>query len=35
MEDIKLAENVTAKFKVKEGTVIVTRAEKHERQHSL
>lgn len=32
---IKLAENVTAKFKVKEGTVIVTRAEKHERQHSL
>ena len=32
---IKLAENVTAKFKVKEGTVIVTRAEKHERKHSL
>lgn len=32
---IKLAENVTAKFKVKEGTVIVTRAEKHERQNSL
>ena len=32
---IKLAENVTAKFKVKEGTVIVTRSEKHEHQHSL
>lgn len=32
---IKLAENVTAKFKVKDGTVIVTRSEKHEHQHSL
>ena len=32
---IKLAENVTAKFKVKDGTVIVTRREKHEHQHSL
>ena len=32
---IKLAENVTAKFKVKEGAVIVTRSEKHEHQHSL
>lgn len=32
---IKLAENVTAKFKVKEGTVIVTRSEKREHQHSL
>lgn len=29
---IKLAENVTAKFKVKDGTVIVTRSEKHEHQ---
>lgn len=32
---IKLAENVTAKFKIKDGTVIVTRSEKHEHQHSL
>ena len=32
---IKLAENGTAKFKVKDGTVIVTRSEKHEHQHSL
>jgi hypothetical protein len=32
---IKLAENVTAKFKVKDGTVIVTRSEKNEHQHSL
>lgn len=32
---IKLAENVTAKFKVKDGTVIVTRSEKHEHQHSF
>lgn len=32
---IKIAENVTAKFKIKDGTVIVTRSEKREHQHSL
>ena len=32
---IKLAENVTAKFRLKEGAVIVTRSEKREHQHSI
>ena len=33
--DFILCQNVTAKFKIKDGTVIVTRSEKHEHQHSL
>lgn len=32
---IKLEENVTAKFKEKDGAVIVTRAEKHQHQTSM
>lgn len=32
---IKISENVTAKMKLKDGTVIATRAEKTERQHSI
>lgn len=31
---IKLEENITAKFKVKDGAVIITRSEKHQHQTS-
>lgn len=32
---IKLEENITAKFKVKDGAVIITRSEKHQHQTSI
>lgn len=32
---IKLEENITAKFKVKDGAVIITRSEKHQNQTSI